>query len=259
VNRYTVRDVVGIELETGGVTAPELLTVEHDRPLRETLGVMSRKSYSQIGVEKSESLIGVVTYHSIVRALRIIDEIDVKDESWRDRSTELAAAEPEFIDKNEGLSKIFDTLATDQYILVEIDGSSLPHIVTDYDVHHFLQESIEPFLLIEEIERSLRGLLTTEFEDKLNEELQEMSEANDNLREISEVKDCSFSHYEIFISKHWPHFEQYFSQNCKFTTRLIKQIGELRNKILHFRVQDGDEIDIDLIRFGHQYLTNLSD
>lgn len=259
MDRYTVSDVVGIELEAGGVTAPELLTVEHDRPLRETLGVMSSNNYSQIGVEKSSSLVGIVTYHSVIRALRIIDEIDVKDESWRDRSTELAAVEPKFIDKNEGLSKVFNILATEQYVLVEIDGSGLPHIVTDYDVHHFLQESIEPFLLIEEIERSLRDVLTTEFEDKLNEELQEMSGENDNLRSISEVKDCSFSHYEIFVSKYWSHFEQYFSQNCKFTTRLIKQVGELRNEILHFRVQDGDEIDIDLIRFGHQYLTNLND
>lgn len=258
MDRYTVGDIIGIELETGDVTAPEILTVNPDHTLRETLGLMSRKDYSQIGVGKSGSLSGIVTYHSIIRALRVVDEIDVENESWRDRSTEIAAIDPNIISNEEHLLNIFEYLTDEQYVLVEADSSGLPHIVTDYDVHHFLQTTIEPFLLIEEIENSLRNLLRTVIGDSLSEKLQKMSAENESLRDVSEVNDCSFSHYQIFISMHWSQFGSYFSQRQDFTTRLIKRIGALRNELFHFRTGRKDEFDLDMVRFGHRYLTGLS-
>lgn len=253
MTRYTVADVVGRTLDSGERVGPELESVDHARPLRETLSVMHEQGYSQMGVEREGSLVGVVSYPSIVRTLEIIDEIDVQNETWRDEPTVIAASDVDPVPPETDVSKLFDHLATEDFAVVET-GTDEVHILTSYDLLHFLGESMEPFFLIEEIEFALRELFRRTFPDDADERVAEMSARDEiDVTPVDAVEDCSFSHYWKFVEMNWDVFGQCFDGNRAFTTRLIERIGTHRNRLLHFRVEDRRAFDDSLIRFGRDY------
>jgi hypothetical protein len=107
--------------------------------------------------------------------------------------------------------------------------------------------------LIEDIERSIREIIQHAFPDDLDEELQEFFREKD-IRTPDEITDCSFGHYTQFMPEKWPRFEEYFEENGDFVRKLLSEVGEIRNKIFHFRSESYDShIEEELIKFAHGY------
>jgi hypothetical protein len=50
-------------------------------------------------------------------------------------------------------------------------------------------------------------------------------------------------------------FNDYFHEKPDFVRELIKKVGESRNRLFHFRVEERGELDLDLIEFAHGYFT----
>ena len=49
-----------------------LQTVEYDLELESALRQMFENSYTQVGVERDDELVGIVTYRSVVRTLSVL-------------------------------------------------------------------------------------------------------------------------------------------------------------------------------------------
>jgi hypothetical protein len=116
-----------------------------------------------------------------------------------------------------------------------------------------LRDSIEPFLLIEDIERSVRDIIQDAYSSELDSEIQEFFNDKD-IRTPEGIADCSFGHYPQFICQNWPQFDEYFEEDGDFVRRLLFEVGDIRNKIFHFRaVSYESKLEEELLRFAHDY------
>lgn len=243
---HTVADVPSHELET----------VDAQDTLISAIETMFKKGYTQLGVERDHEIVGMVSYRSISRVLSILQALGT-NENLSDRRVGIAVEDINpIVEPNEDLIVLFDLLSEDPYVLVQPLEDASFEILTNYDLLHYLRDSIEPFLLVEDIERSIRTLIQDAFPDNLDEELQRFFNDKD-IRTPTRIDDCSFGHYTQFIPQNWPQFEEYFKEtesDGNFVRRLLEEIGRIRNKIFHFRSDSYDsKLEEELLKFSHGY------
>jgi len=239
---YTVEDAA---------VSNRLTTVTHDRSLAAVLQTMFDNDYTQIGVARDGDLTGVVTYRSVVRALLAFHEIGVDDRALGKISVDAAVEEVVEVSPDTDMLDLFDVLAEHTYAVTYRDGE--PHVVTDYDLLTDLQRGIEPFLMIEDVELALRDLFGEAFGDDLSETLQATFDDDHPLPTPETVEHCSFGHYAQFVSIHWEAFEPHFEDRQDIVRELIQAVGDLRNRLFHFRA-DREDVRGDVLRFAHSYL-----
>jgi len=122
------------------------------------------------------------------------------------------------------------------------------HIVTAIDVVNFLHQVAMPFVLIVEIELSIRQMINS---CVTHEELQtcisnclEQFYTPESMPTL--VNEMTFNDYVQVIGdgRNWHHFERFFgnAQGQRRRTRtMLQKIGELRNDVFHFRRQIEEE------------------
>lgn len=240
---HTVADVPSYELET----------VDAQDTLISAIEVMFENDYSQLGIERDSEVVGMVSYRSISRVLSILRKLGT-DKNLPGRQVGIAIEEiSSVVEPDEDLIVLFDLLSESPYVIVQTAEDHPFEILTNYDLLHYLRDSIEPFLLIEDIERSIRELIQDAFPDDLDRELQSFF-AEKEIRTPDRISDCSFGHYPQFMSQNWPQFEEYFEENGDFVRRLLVEVGNIRNKIFHFRSESYDSnLEEELLRFAHGY------
>ncbi|MFC7131464.1 CBS domain-containing protein [Haloferax chudinovii] len=243
---YTIAD-----LPIGNI----LQTVEYDLELETALRQMFESGYTQIGVERDGELVGIVTYRSVVRTLLAFHQLEVGHKTLDKISVGAAVEDAHTISEDETLLAIFDALAEYTYIVVTRDDEW--RILTDYDLLTRLKQMLEPFLLIESIEMQLRDIFTRVFGDSLSEQLSGTFGDDHPLPTPASVEHCSYAHYAQFISIHWEEFESLFDDQQDVIRELVLEIGDMRNRLFHFRIDDPDEFDRDLLRFGQSYFSSV--
>ena len=244
---YTVDAVQSFEVES----------VATDQSLLSALETMFEERYTQLGVKREGELVGMVSYRSIARVLKLMRKMGVeKNLPGRRVTMAIEDLEPT-VTPNDDITVLFDLLDKNSYVLIEPEEGGVYEILTNYDLLHFIQESSEPFLLVEEIERTVRDLMKMVFSEKLAEELNEAFDDMEDFPTPHAVTDCSFGHYPIFFSKNWNEFEEYFEENRDFVTSLLEQVGDIRNQLFHFRTDHNRDIDYELLKFTHSYFFTL--
>jgi len=99
-----------------------------------------------------------------------------------------------------------------------------------------LKGALEPFLLIEAIETTLREVFGRVFGEDLPERLAETFDEDHPLSTPASVEHCSSAHYAQFLSVHWEEFEPIFDDRQDVIRELVSEIGDMRNQLFHFRV-----------------------
>ena len=231
----------------------ELTTVSDDETLADVLSQMFEQGYTQIGVENDGNLVGVVTYESVVRTLLVLHTLDIDSQRLDRLSVETATEECVTVSPDTDVLSLFGVLADQTYAVVGRDDTW--HIVTDYDLLTALGEVLEPILLVESIERSLRTLFRETFDADLSARLQETFDTDHPLPTPQSVEHCSFAHYAQFVSIHWDAFEQRFDDKQDIVRELIEAVGDVRNQLFHFRVDGEAGVNDDLLRFAHSYFS----
>jgi len=111
-------------------------------------------------------------------------------------------------------------------------------------------------MLIEEIERMIRNVLTDVYGPDLSEALEETFESIE-VRTPTSIEDFSFAHYHIFLSVNWDEFEDYFNEDSKFVCELLDGVGDIRNTLFHFRSDAQEKVtEQEYIEFVRDYLEN---
>ena len=232
-----------------------LRTVEYDLGLESTLRRMFEQSYTQIGIERGGKLVGIVTYRSVVRTLLAFHQLEVGHKTLDKISVGAAVEDAHVISEDESLLAVFDALAEHTYVVVDRDDEW--RILTDYDLLTRLKQMLEPFLLIESIEMQLRDIFSRVFGDSLSERLADTFDENHPLPSPASIEHCSYAHYAQFLSIHWDEFDPLFDDQQDVIRELVLEIGDMRNRLFHFRVDDPDEFDRDLLRFGQSYFSSV--
>lgn len=237
----------------GDVPSHKLETVDAQKSLISTIEIMFEKEYSQLGIKRDGEIVGMISYRSISRVLSLLKKLEAeKNLPGRKAGIAIEDISPR-IGPDEELIMLFDLLSENPYVIIDEDQEQSLKILTDYDLLQYLRDSIEPFLLIEDIERSIREIIQHGFDNRLNKELDEFFSERD-VRTPSGITDCSFGHYAQFMPPNWNHFEDYFEENGDFVRRLILEVGDFRNKIFHFRSESYDShLEEEIVKFAHGY------
>jgi len=238
------------------VPSYELTSIDSQNDLISAIEVMFKNDYSQLGVERGGELIGVVSYRSISRVLSILRKLGA-DKNLPGRTVQIAIEDVEpVVEPTADLIVLFDLLAENPYVLVNDPDQESSQILTNYDLLHYLRDSIEPFLMIEDIEIAIRTLLQEAFPDDIDTELQNFYQDKD-IRTPEGLTDCSFGHYPQFMCQNWRQFESYFDMNGDFVRRLLNEVGDIRNQIFHFRTErHNPDVDEALLGFAHSYFAD---
>jgi len=245
--------------EVADIDAPDLECVDSNATLDRALDRMFETGQQQLGVIHNDNLTGIISHRDITRMLQLSDQIN-QNGSILDKSVIMAVNRSyTSVNPKDDLFTLFDKLADAPCVVIENDGD--PKVLRDVGLHQFLKDEIREFLLIEEIERTIRAIIRQTADEELNIELDiELQQTFESLdiRTPSRLEECSFRHYSIFISDNWETFDDRFDNKQDFVRELIERVGDIRNQMFHFRELDGDEtMDTEFIDFAREHLNYI--
>lgn len=236
--------------------ADEPVTVRPDDSILEALEVMLENDFDQLPVVDDGYVEGVITYKSVAKYVKSIDEPRIDQ-----TSVSIALnRDPEFVDLNHDIFELFETLAEDEYVLIG-DRRGVDGILTRYDVFYFLEYQVEPFLKIGEIEESLRALFDDSIEDtnqRIRETFADRAEHDERYDPPERLEEFSFDEYRMFMMRNLDQLPSAISRERDTVEELLEEIRDIRNALFHFRAE-ADEVDRDVLDIGHAYFVSLAE
>ncbi len=131
----------------------EIVSVAPGAMVTEALELMSRHGFSQLPVMVGDAVIGVFSYRSFARRVAQLGRIDLERLEVDDCIEEL-----DFVRVSDEMEELFESLDRDGAVLVG-DPDQLLAVATPTDLIRYLYRVTHPFVLIQEIELVLRGLV----------------------------------------------------------------------------------------------------
>lgn len=238
-----------------------VVTVTADTTVAAAFEIMKDQGFSQLPIMQGRHVLGLFSYRSFARKSARLP---------KDKVQPLALTVYDFIETpqycriDEDVSRIIALLEKEDAVLIG-DPNHLQAIVTPSDVLAHLYAFSTPFVLIAEIEQSLRKLiafcLTPEelhgcAQKSLIEKYKKTEEVPTQLEEMTFDDYCGMiRHGEI-----WPKFEKVFGQGPMkrtLTRTKLEEVGVLRNDVFHFK-RKLDETDIQLLSDHRDWMLSIA-
>lgn len=222
-----------------------VVSVAPTAALQEALTLMLSNGYSQIPVMPNERDVkGMVTWSSIAQRLALCGRAPsgaVQD--FMDPHQEIRAEESIFM--------AIAIVSQHDYVLVRAKDRRITGVVTASDLNSQFQLLAEPFLLLAEIENSVRRVIETKFE---KEELQAAKNPADTERQVHSVADLTFGEYIRLLSdaERWTKLAWAFDRST-FIAKLDR-IRAIRNDVMHFDPDGVPKDDLDALRDFARFL-----
>jgi predicted transcriptional regulator len=216
-----------------------LIWVNPDSELSEAITLMLAYDYSQLPVmlNAKRNLKGVISWRSIGKAMVLSRKPVSKVREVMESSIEL-------IPDNTSLFMALPIIIEHDYVLVENDKKEITGIVTASDLSLQFQQLSEPFLLISEIEKHLRIILS-----KLDKSyIQSAKDEKDSSRTIESIHDLTFGEY-VRLFEQPEVFQKLSLQFDRKTLCLhLDQVREIRNDVMHFSPDPIDKETLGTLR-----------
>jgi predicted transcriptional regulator len=217
----------------------EITAVPPEMRVSEALKLMQQKRFSQLPVVAGDAVLGVFSYRSF-STKAIAKEKSAKD-PLGDLPVEEFLEEFEYVHPTEDWNRVLKYLDRDDAFFVgHRDG--LEGMVTTIDMFEYFRAIANPFILIAEIEQSLRLIIRTCIDSaKLPEALENSLSGIYQEEKIPlKLSSMTFDNLVQIISSsaNWPYFEEMFGrqpQTRKRTENRLRQTGQWRNTVFHFR------------------------
>lgn len=225
------------------VTAPPNMTVA------EALRLMSDHNFSQLPVVAGKAVLGVFSYRSLAQRLLGMRQMP---EDVGNLPVDEFAEQFQFVQPLDNWESILKHLDREDGVLVG-HRELLRGILTPMDVLGYLHRIASPFVMLAEIELSLRRIITA----CVNEEELRICIRNSLAQKYDEeglpidLSEMTFADYVQIIGdgRNWPHFVTVFGEGewqRKTTAGRLRQAGELRNEVFHFRREMGSQ-DLEIL------------
>lgn len=211
-------------------------SVHLDTPLSEAVTRMMRRDFDQLPVLSGLFRVeGAVTWKSIVRSYTLRVETPLRVRDCLDYAPECSA--------NVSVFEAIDSIIQHGFTLVR-GKQGIQGIVTLADLATEFHGSLEPFILIGEIERHLRQLLDRRLSLDI---LRGARDPNDN-REIVSAADLSFGQYRRLLER--PDLWELCGLRVDRTEfiRGLEQMRLVRNEIMHFQREGVSDQDLQNTR-----------
>lgn len=218
----------------------EILTVEPSMRVADALKLMQKHRYSQLPVVVGRAVLGVFSYRSFSEKA-LTRQKSLKGEWLGGLPVEDFLEEYEFVHGSQDWNRIEDYLTRDDAFFVG-HPNGLDGLVTTRDVLDYFYRIANPFIILAEIELSLRKVIERAIPDeKWSAALDgSLATAYENKPVPHDLSDMTFDNYVQIISNgdNWHYFEVFFDPgdvSRKQTTRKLQQLGDWRNVIFHHK------------------------
>ena len=249
---FTAGDILS---HSTAATPDDPVTVNLDDSIQKSLELMLENDFDQLPVVSNDGVEGTVTYKSVAKYVKSIDDPRVEETSVKIALN----TNPKFVDRDHDLFELFDTFAEDDYVLIG-DRDELEGILTRYDVFHFLEHQVEPFLKIGGIEESIRYLFRVSCDDldqRIQDTFADRDEHDESYDPPERLEDFSFDEYRMFMMRNLDQLPTRLSQEREMVESLLEDIRDTRNALFHFRAE-ADEVDRDQLDMAHGYFTGIA-
>jgi predicted transcriptional regulator len=216
-----------------------LVTVQGETLASAALELLRQHGYSQLPVLVGTEVIGIFSYRSFSEAvLELCSTKGNPKTLLADLTVEECYESAQFARVTDEFKSWFDALDVQNAVLVG-EAHRLQGIVTPMDVLRYLYDVSKPFVLVAEIETSLRALMRMAVAPEKLAECASTSLAKQYLADQvpASLDDMTFHDYVQIIGdgRNWPSFEPIFRGSRERTRAKLEAMNELRNDVFHFR------------------------
>lgn len=224
----------------------EILTITRDKTVEEAATLMIMHRYSQLPVTQNMRRIdGMISWRSMGRARASGQDCKhVRDCLERVR----------ILDQDAPFFEAVDTITEREVVLVRGKDRKITGILTTADLSREYHQKAEPFLLLEEVEDRIRALISRNLSE---EEIKQARDPGDGKREIEGVDDLTFGEYVRLLEseENWDKLRMGIDR--KLFVKLLNEVREVRNDVMHFRPDSFEPEDLDQVRMLRSLLEQL--
>jgi len=216
----------------------EIVSVLPETPVQEALDLLGKYGFSQLPVMVGRQILGLFSYRSFSQAIiRLSADARNQRFSPHEMFVEDCIERPVYARVTDEFRSWFDAIDRQDALLVG-DPNRLQGIVTAMDILRYLYDIASPFVLLAEIELSLRALIRLAVkQDEL------ITCAKTCLKHYAEgnlptdLEHMTFNDYVQIIGdgRNWNHFQPIFKGDRVRTRAKLEQVRDLRNDVFHFR------------------------
>jgi len=223
-----------------------LITVNQNDNVSRAVTLMLQHDFSQLPVMQGEREVkGVVTWKSIGSRLALA----TKCQHVADCSEGV-----QIVDANRTLFDTIPVIVEHGYVLVRQKDRRITGIVTASDLSLQFRLLTEPFLLLREIELHVRLLLQKNI-TRDDFHLAENPAPAD--RQPQSISDLTFGQYVRLVQNPQVWEKLNLNVDSKILTKLLDEIREIRNEVMHFHPDPMTEQELDILKMGVRFLQEL--
>ena len=234
----------------------ELAVIKPDMTVAEAIQLMQSRNFSQLPVAAGQAVLGVFSFRSLAVKLLEMGKIS---EHFGDLPVDEFMEQFQFVPLSDNWESIVDHLDNDDGVLVG-HRDQLEGILTPMDVLIYLRDIANPFVLLAEIELSLRRIIRAcvsgdELQTCVRQCLAGKYPPDEMPMGLSQMT-FNDSVQIIGDGRNWPHFEIVFGKGewqRKRTVERLKDVRDLRNDVFHFKRKLLPE-DIDQLTKRREWL-----
>jgi CBS domain-containing protein len=207
-----------------------LRCIDQTATVKEAFSIMKEHGYSQLPVRSGNRITGMFSYRSFAR--EIVEYEDVLEGNVKPGDIEVGELmEPaKFALGSDEFCAWFETLDKfDAFLLGE--PTRVQGLLSTMDLLNYLYGVANPFVLVAEIELSLRSLITHAVSDDQLKECMRVAKVR-----AKTFDRATFGDYIYIITEepNWQLFQPVFRGNPFRTKARLSEACELRNKAFHF-------------------------
>jgi CBS domain-containing protein len=216
----------------------DLVVASPEMTVAEAIRLMQNRDFSQLPVVAGQAVLGVFSFRSLAVKLLEMGKIS---EHFGDLPVDEFMEEFRFVHLSDNWESIVDHLDNDDGVLVG-HREQLEGILTPMDVLTYLRDIANPFVLLAEIELSLRRIIRACVRgDELQTCVRQCLAGKYPTEEMpTGLSQMTFNDSVQIIGdgRNWPHFEIVFGKGewqRKRTVERLKAVRDLRNDVFHFK------------------------
>ena len=198
------------------------LSVKPDDPVKHAVTLMLHHDFSQLPVMTGpRDVKGIFSWRSLGSSLALGKTV----------TRALDCVEPHHeLSADTSLFEAIPTIIRRDCVLIRDYTKAVCGIVTAADVCTQFRQLTEPFLLLNEVEDHIRGLITDKFS------IAELQAARDptNARPITRVADLTLGEYQRLLEQphHWQRLDLQISRSVFIES--LRRVLDIRNDVMHF-------------------------
>jgi predicted transcriptional regulator len=235
-------------------TTQHVVTVSPRTPAGEAIALMRKHGYSQLPVVEGRSVLGLFSYRAF--AVEVANMAGTKsDPSALPVEEFLEHDQPVYARLTDEFRTLIEHLDTQDAVVVG-DPDQLLGLLTAMDVLRYLYGVANAFVLIEEIELSLRSLIQIAVPAAADLKMcaeRALAEKYKGKEITARLENMSFDDYVGLVrdGRNWAMFEPVLGGTRPRSSTKLEGVRDLRNDVFHFKRELSAE--------DHQTLANCRD